>query len=126
VKYILRIGTIFYGGNCAVRRAALERTGGFDTSIEFHAEDTNVGRRLHAVGKVSLVRDCYLFTLARRYVAMGKGAVFRLYVRNFTSELLRHRPRDTTPSTSGCGTRTSPASRRSATTPRTATTTCGG
>jgi glycosyltransferase involved in cell wall biosynthesis len=27
--------------------------------------------------------------------AMGKGAVFRLYVRNFTSELLHHRPRDT-------------------------------
>ena len=23
---------------------------------------------------------------------MGKGAVFRLYVRNFTSELLHHRP----------------------------------
>ena len=35
-------------------------------------------------------------TSARRYVAMGKGAVFRLYVRNFTSELLHHRPKDTT------------------------------
>jgi glycosyltransferase involved in cell wall biosynthesis len=39
--------------------------------------------------------DCYLYTSARRYNAMGKGAVFRLYVRNFTSELLHHRPRDT-------------------------------
>ncbi len=29
---------------------ALERIGGFDTSIEFHGEDTNVGRRLFAVG----------------------------------------------------------------------------
>ena len=38
----------------------------------------------------------YLYTSARRYVAMGKGAVFRLYVRNFTSELLHHRPKDTT------------------------------
>jgi len=27
---------------------------------------------------------------------MGKGAVFRLYVRNFTSELLRGRPKDRT------------------------------
>jgi glycosyltransferase involved in cell wall biosynthesis len=96
VKHILRIGTVFYGGNFAVRREALDRIGGFDTSIEFHGEDTNLGRRLLAVGKVSLVRDCFLYTSARRYVAMGKGAVFRLYVRNFTSELLRHRPRDTT------------------------------
>jgi len=95
VKHLLRIGTIFYGGNFAVRKEALERIGGFDTSIEFHGEDTNVGRRLFAIGKVGLFHDCYLYTSARRYVAMGKGAVFRLYVRNFTSELLHHRPKDT-------------------------------
>ena len=95
VKRILRIGTIFYGGNFAVRRHALDRIGGFDTRIEFHGEDTNLGRRLFAIGKVNLVRDCFLYTSARRYVAMGKGTVFRLYVRNFTSELLHHRPKDT-------------------------------
>jgi glycosyltransferase involved in cell wall biosynthesis len=96
VKHVLRIGTIFYGGNFAVRAAALAGVNGFDTSIEFHGEDTNVGRRLLTVGRVSLVHDCYLYTSARRYNAMGKGRVFRLYVRNFISELLRHRPRDTT------------------------------
>ena len=95
VKHLLRIGTIFYGGNFAVRRTALDAIGGFDTSIEFHGEDTNLGRRLFEVGKVGLYHDCYLYTSARRYIAMGKGEVFRLYVRNFTSELLRHRPRDT-------------------------------
>jgi glycosyltransferase involved in cell wall biosynthesis len=79
VKHILRIGTIFYGGNFAVRRHALDRIGGFLT-----------------VGRVRLVRDCYLYTSARRYNAMGKGAVFRLYVRNFTSEVLYHQPKDTT------------------------------
>ena len=86
VKHVLRIGTIFYGGNFAVRKEALERIGGFDTSIEFHGEDTNLGRRLFAIGKVGLFHDCYLYTSARRYVAMGKGEVFRLYVRNFVSE----------------------------------------
>jgi glycosyltransferase involved in cell wall biosynthesis len=95
VKYVLRIGTIFYGGNFAVRSEALEAIGGFDTSIEFHGEDTNLGRRLFAIGRVEIFHDCYLYTSARRYNAMGKGAVFRLYVRNFTSELLHHRPRDT-------------------------------
>ena len=82
VKYLLRIGTVFYGGNFAVRREALERIGGFDTSIEFHGEDTNLGRRLFAAGKVALFPDCYLYTSARRYNAMGKGMVFRLYVRS--------------------------------------------
>jgi glycosyltransferase involved in cell wall biosynthesis len=95
VKYLLRIGTVFYGGNFAVRRQALERIGGFDTSIEFHGEDTNLGRRLFAAGRVELFYDCYIYTSARRYIAMGKGTVFRLYVRNFVSELVYHRPKDT-------------------------------
>ena len=94
VKYVLRAGVVFYGGNFAVRREALERIGGFDTSIEFHGEDTNLGRRLFAIGPVELAYDCYLYTSARRYNAMGKGTVFRLYVRNFVSEILRHQPKD--------------------------------
>ena len=96
VKRVLRLGTIFYGGNFAVRREALAAIGGFDTSIEFHGEDTNLGRRLFRVGKVGLYQDCWLYTSARRYVAMGKGTVIRLYVRNFVSELLHHRPKDAT------------------------------
>jgi glycosyltransferase involved in cell wall biosynthesis len=96
VKHVLRIGSILYGGNFAVRRRALDQIGGFDTSIDFHGEDTNLGRRLFAIGKVALCQDCYLYTSARRYLAMGKGAVFRVYVRNFISELLYHRPKDAT------------------------------
>lgn len=95
VKYVLRLGVVFYGGNFAVRADALARIDGFDTTIEFHGEDTNVGRRLSRVGNVELRYDCFLYTSARRYNAMGKGAVFRLYVRNFVSELLHHRPKDT-------------------------------
>ena len=95
VKHVLRIGTVFYGGNFAVRREALARIDGFDTTIEFHGEDTNVGRRLLRIGRVDLCHECHLHTSARRYIAMGKWAVFRLYVRNFTSELLHHRPKDT-------------------------------
>lgn len=95
VKYVMRIGVVFYGGNFAVRADALHRINGFDTTIEFHGEDTNVGRRLSRVGNVELRNDCFVYTSARRYNAMGKGAVFNLYVRNFWSELLHHRPKDT-------------------------------
>lgn len=94
VKHVLRIGSVLYGGNFAVRRSALEAIGGFDTSIEFHGEDTNLGRRLFKVGGVSLMGECWLYTSARRYRAMGNWTVARLYVRNFASEMLRHRPKD--------------------------------
>jgi glycosyltransferase involved in cell wall biosynthesis len=93
---VFRIGAVFYGGNFAVRRTALERIGGFDTSIEFHGEDTNLGRRLAAVGFVRLASRCRTSTSARRYKAQGKLHVLRVYVRNFWSETVRHRPRDLT------------------------------
>ena len=91
---VLGIGAVLYGGNFAVRRAALQAIGGFDTSIEFHGEDTNLGRRLAAIGEVALCHDCYIHTSARRYKAMGRGRVFRLYVRNFWWETIHHRPKD--------------------------------
>lgn len=96
VYRLLRIGTLFYGGNFAVRREALDAIGGFDTAIPFHGEDTNLGRRLVRVGPVAMAGECWLFTSARRYRAMGKSRVFRLYVRNFWSEIVHHRPKDET------------------------------
>ncbi len=95
VHRMLGIGAVLYGGNFAVRRDALEQIGGFDTSIEFHGEDTNLGRRLTPLGVVRVARSCWMWTSARRYKAMGKSVVFGLYVRNFWSEILRHRPSDT-------------------------------
>lgn len=93
-QHVLRIGAVLYGGNFAVRRTALDAIGGFDTTIEFHGEDTNLGRRLAAVGTVELAGACYIHTSARRYVALGRGKVFRLYVRNFWWETIHHRPKD--------------------------------
>jgi glycosyltransferase involved in cell wall biosynthesis len=92
--HVLRLGAILYGGNFALRRSALQAIGGFDTSIEFHGEDTNLGRRLAAVGRVELNNACYIYTSARRYKALGRGKVFRLYVRNFWWETIHHRPKD--------------------------------
>jgi glycosyltransferase involved in cell wall biosynthesis len=91
---VLGIGAVLHGGNFAVRRRALEAIGGFDTSIEFHGEDTNLGRRLTAVGTVDLNNHCYIYTSARRYKALGRAKVFRLYVRNFWWETVHHKPKD--------------------------------
>jgi glycosyltransferase involved in cell wall biosynthesis len=94
VHHVLGIGAILYGGNFAVRSDALRRIGGFDCTIEFHGEDANLGRRLTRHGRIALSPRCWVWTSARRYRAMGKTTVFRLYVRNFWSEILRHRPAD--------------------------------
>ena len=94
VHDLLAAGAILYGGNFAVWRQALERIGGFDRSIEFHGEDTNLGRRLTPLGSIEIARECWVWTSARRYRAMGKRRVFGLYVRNFWSEILRHKPAD--------------------------------
>ena len=59
---------------CGATRSA--QIGGFDRRIEFHGEDTNLGRRLTAIGRVALCRECWVWTSARRYRAMGKRAVF--------------------------------------------------
>jgi glycosyltransferase involved in cell wall biosynthesis len=95
VHHALGIGAILYGGNFAVRRDTLAGIGGFDRRIEFHGEDTNLGRRLTPRGPIEVRGECWVWTSARRYHAMGKRRVFGLYVRNFWSEVLRHRPADT-------------------------------
>ena len=94
VHDLLGIGAILYGGNFAVRRRALEAIGGFDERIDFHGEDTNLARRLTPIGRVVVCGGCWVWTSARRYREMGTWRVCRLYVRNFWSELLRHRPAD--------------------------------
>jgi len=94
VHHLLGVGAILYGGNFAVRQRALASIGGFDRGIEFHGEDTNLGRRLTPLGHIAICPDCWVWTSARRYRAMGTRQVFGLYVRNFWSEILRHRPAD--------------------------------
>lgn len=95
-QYVLGIGAVLYGGNFAVTRHALHAIGGFDTTIEFHGEDTNLARRVSKAGRVRLKQSCWVFTSARRYRAMGRGKVFCLYIRNFCMEIFFHRPSDIT------------------------------
>ena len=59
------LGVVFYGGNFAVRREALARIGGFETSIESHGEDTNLGR--------TGVRD-WPSRIAKRLLSLYVGA----------------------------------------------------
>ncbi len=86
------VGFAVTGGNFVVRREALHAIGGFDTSIAFYGDDTNLARRLHDVGKVKFCRSFHVYSSARRMRSDGFAKMGAIYALNYVSEALFHRP----------------------------------
>jgi len=82
-KYILRVGSMVQGGNFVLSRAALEAIGGYDVSITFYGEDTDIARRLHAVGKVHFTFDLKMYSSARRLKHEGMLTMALRYAVNY-------------------------------------------
>jgi cellulose synthase/poly-beta-1,6-N-acetylglucosamine synthase-like glycosyltransferase len=61
------------GGNFVLRRSALEKIGGFDTTISFYGEDTDIAKRMSKVGKVRFSFNLPILASGRR---MAKDGVF--------------------------------------------------
>lgn len=85
-------GFMTVGGNFAVKKSAIEKIGGFDTSIAFYGEDANIARRLSRIGRVDFFITLYMPTSARRLKAEGMLRMAFRYARNFLSEALLKRP----------------------------------
>ena len=64
-------GAVAQGGNYVLRRSALEAIGGFDTSIEFYGEDTDIARRIAKVGKVVWTFHLPVYSSGRRLTHEG-------------------------------------------------------
>jgi glycosyltransferase involved in cell wall biosynthesis len=64
-------GSLFQGGNYVVRRKAFDQIGGYDTSIEFYGEDTDIGRRLRKIGKVKWTFRLSMPSSGRRFEGEG-------------------------------------------------------
>ena len=82
-KYILGVGSMVQGGNFVLSRAALEAIGGYDTSITFYGEDTDIARRLHAIGKVLFTFDLKMLSSARRLKHEGMLTIAFRYGLNY-------------------------------------------
>lgn len=80
------------GGNFVVRRDALLAVKGFDTDIAFYGEDTDIGRRLETQGKVLFDKQFMIHTSGRRLAAEGLMKTAILYMGNFLSEAIFHKP----------------------------------
>ena len=70
-KHVLRVGTMLQGGNYVVRRSALEKIGGYDTSIEFYGEDIDIARRLYPMGDIVWTFRLPMYTSGRRIAHEG-------------------------------------------------------
>ncbi len=76
-------GYMLFGAHFAVKRSALLAIGGFNTSVEFYGEDTDLARRLSRVGKTVFNMDFYILTSARRFHDEGMLKIMGRYVLNF-------------------------------------------
>jgi len=91
-KYILRVGSMVQGGNFVLSRAGLEAIGGYNTSITFYGEDTDIARRLHAVGKVLFTFDLKMLSSARRLKHEGMLTIAARYAVNYFWTTFLKRP----------------------------------
>jgi len=85
-------GYVINGGNFVIRRSVLEKMHGFDTSIEFYGEDTDIARRAHEFGKVKFDLGFVMPTSGRRLIGEGAFKTGLRYVTNYLSIALWHRP----------------------------------
>jgi len=91
-RYILRVGSMVQGGNFVTSRAALEAIGGFNTAISFYGEDTDIARRLNAVGEVRFTFDLKMFSSARRLKSEGMLTMAARYSINYLWTTFFKRP----------------------------------
>jgi glycosyltransferase involved in cell wall biosynthesis len=83
LQYVLRIGAVLQGGNFVVRRDALLKIGGFDTSIDFYGDDANLARRMSKVGYVKWAPRLSVYTSGRRLKKEGVARTIWRYAVNF-------------------------------------------
>ena len=91
-RYILRVGSMVQGGNFVLSRAALESIGGFNTTISFYGEDTDIARRVNAIGKVRFTFNLKMLSSARRLKQEGIFTIAARYTINYFWTTFLKRP----------------------------------
>lgn len=91
-KHVLRAGSMLQGGNFVVRRGAMQKIGGFDTSIKFYGEDTDVARRLNGIGDVKWTFRLPIYASGRRLDHEGIVRIGLRYALNYLWTTFAKRP----------------------------------
>lgn len=86
------VGYMAVGGNFIIKKDTLKKMNGFDTSVSFYGEDTNIARRAHKFGKVKMNFSFVMPTSGRRLKGAGIIKASYIYMVNFVSEAFFHKP----------------------------------
>ena len=92
VHEVLHAGGVILGGNAFLRAGAMEKIGGFDTSIAFYGDDTDTARRLAKTGRLVFKRNLIVKSSVRRFQKQSYLKVNLRYFSNFLTVLLFKRP----------------------------------
>lgn len=84
--------SMIQGGNFVVRRSALETIGGYNITLDFYGEDTDIACRLSAVGDILFDMDFSMPSSARRFHKEGLIMTAFRYSLNFFSIVFFRRP----------------------------------
>jgi glycosyltransferase involved in cell wall biosynthesis len=91
-RFVLRVGSMLQGGNFVVRRTALEAIGGYNPLFSFYGEDTDLARRLNAVGAVKFTFRLPALSSGRRLLEEGLLRIGLRYTMNFVWATFVGRP----------------------------------
>ena len=91
-RTVLNKGSAIWGCNFAVRRSALLKVGGFDTSIRFYGEEYELSLRLKKAGKGNIIPRLFVLTSARRLKRIGVVNQYWNWIVDYFSVLFWYEP----------------------------------
>ena len=88
----LMIGVFLQGGNCMIRKSALDSLNGYDTTVAFYGEDTMTAKRLQQFGKIKFNMKLNLLSSSRRLSKQGVAKTTWLYFVNYLYVTFKDKP----------------------------------
>ena len=85
------IGVFLQGGNALIKKFALDKVNGYDTSIAFYGEDTMTAKRLNEFGEIKFVMKLKLHSSPRRLKDQGVLKTTWLYLSNYFSVTFKNK-----------------------------------
>lgn len=91
-RFILKSGSLALGANILIKKQALQKIGGPDTTFQFYGDDTDLAKRLSKVGGVIFTFKLPIYTSGRRLKKEGLITMGLKYQINYFWILLFKKP----------------------------------
>jgi len=85
------IGVFLQGGNALIKKSALDKVNGYDTTIAFYGEDTMTAKRIAPFGKIKFAMKLRLHSSPRRLKDQGVISTTWTYLKNYLSVTFKDR-----------------------------------